>query len=193
MPMLQTRRERFLMGVTALAVVFGGGYLVAYRPLMAKYQDLDARIADLKKSLDETKEQSVRSQQYRAEFDRIRESLSIEGTEQDKKNRISDELTKLTNECGITQGSRSENPAEWIDDDFKIYSYSLKTIETDWPTLAAFLYQVENNPAVLEINKLSVQRGRGAGVSSLNSIKADVDISRIIESKRATKETKKRR
>ncbi len=193
MAVLQTKRERFLMGLTALAVVFGGGYLIAFRPLMAKFKDMDTRIADLQKSLEKTEEQSIRSQQYREEFERIRESLSIEGTEQDKRNRISEELTKLLNECGIIPNSRNENPADWIDDDFKTYSFSLKAISTDWPTLAAFLYQVESNPAVLEINKLTVRRKAGAGAASGNAIQADVDISRTIESKKATRERRRGR
>ncbi len=193
MAMLQTKRERFLMGVTALAVVFGGGYLLAFRPLMAKYNDMNTRIADLKKDLEKTLEQSIRSKQYKAEFERIRESLSIEGTEQDKRNSISAELTKLLNGCGIIPNSQNENPEERIDDDFKTYSFSLKSIRTDWPTLAAFLYQVETNPAVLEIKKLTVRRLMGAGVTSGTAIQADVDISRTIESKKAPRERRRGR
>jgi Tfp pilus assembly protein PilO len=193
MAMLQTQRERFLMGLTALAVVLGGGYLFVFRPLVDQYRSLDSRIADLKSDLEKTKEQNVRSQLYRAEFERIKASLSIEGTAQDKKNSIREELTKLLNVCGITAGKQDENPEEWLDDDFKAYSFSLKAINTDWPTLAAFLYQVENNPSVLEIKSLSVQRKLGAGVTSGNAIQANVDISRTIESKRQTKESKKKK
>ncbi|MBK7495960.1 MAG: hypothetical protein IPI28_11415 [Candidatus Omnitrophica bacterium] len=84
MAVLQTKRERFLMGLTALAILFGGGYLLAFRPLYNEYKSLDMQIADIRKDW-ETKEQYVRSKQYRAEFERIRESLSIEGSEQEKR------------------------------------------------------------------------------------------------------------
>lgn len=191
MAMMQTQRERFLMGVTALAVVFGGGYLLAFRPVMSKYTDLNDRIVALQKDLAKTKEQNVRSQQYRAEFERIKASLSIEGTEQDKKTRINEELTKLLSECGITYNSLTENPEERIDDDFKIYSFSLKGINTDWATLATFLYQVEINPAVLEVKSMSIRRKAGAGVTSPNLVQADVEISRTIEHKIAARKKKK--
>jgi hypothetical protein len=183
MAVLQTKRERFLMGLTALAILFGGGYLLAFRPLYNEYKSLDMQIADIRKDWEKTKEQYVRSKQYRAEFERIRESLSIEGSEQEKKERINAELTRLLEESAIIPSSQIESNPERIDDDFKIYSFSLKTISTDWPTLAAFLYQIETNPAVLEIKSLTVPEKQGAGVSSNSAITADVDISRLVEHK----------
>jgi Tfp pilus assembly protein PilO len=183
MAMLQTRRERFLMGLTAIAILFGGGYLVAFRPLMVKYQGIDQQISEVKKSWENTKEQFIKSKQYRAEFDRIRESLSIEGTAQDKKTKITEELTSLLEQASITPNSQTENAAERIDDDFQIYTFSLKNISTDWPTLSAFLYMIETNPAVLEVKTLTVRRRTGAGVTSNAAISADVDVSRLVENK----------
>lgn len=182
----KSARERFLMSITAIAVLFGGGYLFAYKPVYARYQDLDQQINSSKTKWEQSVEDFVRSKEYRAEFDRIRESLSLEGTEGEKKLRINEELTRLLDETGIVPKSRTENNPERIGDDFKSYSFSLKNIETDWPTVARFLYEVENNPAVLEVKKIEVRKNPTKTAPASQAIRVDIDITRIIEHEWAT-------
>lgn len=181
------------MGITSLVVILGIGYLFALRPLQAKADDLDDQIAEAKKQWTSTKDQFIRSKQIRAEFERRKEGLALEGTEQDKKERINQELTKLLEDTQIVPRARSENNPERIDDDFKVYSFSLKNIGTDWGTLASFLYQIETNPAVLEVKTLTVRRSPG-GTDNKAQIVADIDITRLIEQKiTRTKEKKGRK
>ncbi|MCG3196683.1 MAG: hypothetical protein GHCLOJNM_01159 [bacterium] len=192
MAVLQTKRERLLMGLTALAVVFGGGYLFVFRPVIAMYRDLDSEIAKAREQYAAAKDKYIRSKQIRAEFEHIRESLSLEGTEQKKQEQINSELTRLVDENHILPHQQSPSSGENIDD-FKIYSFDLKTIETDWPTLAAFLYAVENTPAVLEVQSLTVAKNPGRNLPPNKTIKVDIRISRLIEHKLARTERRGRR
>lgn len=65
MAVLQTKRERLLMGLTALAVVFGGGYLFVFRPVIAMYRDLDSEIAKAREQYAAAKDKYIRSKQIR--------------------------------------------------------------------------------------------------------------------------------
>jgi hypothetical protein len=183
MALLQSKRERTLMGLTALAVLLGGGYFFVFSPFKQMYKDLDDQIATAKKQWEETKDRFVRSKQYRSEFDRIRESLSLEGDEAAQKQRIDQELTKLLDDTGIQPSARLSGNAEQVDDDFKVYSFTLKTIETSWPTLSTFLYKIETNPALLEIKKLDVVQNSTRGAGPNKAVKADIEITRMIEHK----------
>ncbi|KXK39417.1 MAG: hypothetical protein UZ16_OP3001000415 [Candidatus Hinthialibacteria bacterium OLB16] len=138
------------MGLTALAILFGGGYLLAFRPLYNEYKSLDMQIADIRKDWEKTKEQYVRSKQYRAEFERIRESLSIEGSEQEKKERINAELTRLLEESAIIPSSQIESNPERIDDDFKIYSFHSRQFRLTGPHWPRFCTRSKPTPLFLK-------------------------------------------
>ena len=60
MALFQSHRERFLGGATALAVLFGGGYLFVFKPAMAAYGELVAGIALSLKTFPEADSEKAR-------------------------------------------------------------------------------------------------------------------------------------
>jgi len=192
MAFMQSGRERMLVGLTTLAVLAGGGYLFVFRPGIEYYRDLETRIERRKQTWEEKRERLIKSQQYRAQFDKIRESLSLPGTEQDKKSRIAQDLTALLEGINIVAKNYPAPNAEQIDDDFRIYTFSLRTIQTDWPTLARLLYEIENSDSVLEVSSLSVKENR-VRRQNAEEIVVDLDISRMVEHPQARRTRRPRR
>jgi Tfp pilus assembly protein PilO len=191
MAFLQTQREKSLMGITLLAVLLGGGYFLVFKPIHSRYQDLDTEVSSLKTKWTESAEQYVLSKKYRARFNRIRETLSLTGSQQEMKSQINEELTRLLQENQISFSVMTENSPERIDDDFKIYSFSLKGIRTSWETLGKLLYSIENDPAVLEVKKMTVRKETGA--DGVGMIVVDIDISRLLEDKIQRRTTSRRK
>lgn len=183
MAMLQTKRERFLMSLTAFAVVFGGGFLFVGKPLYAIYADLDNQIARTKTTWDEKKESFVNSEKLRARFEKSREALTIEGSEAEKRQKILQDLTTLFEETSIVPQSSQMNSVERVHDEFVVYSFSAKSIQTDWPTLARLLYEIDNSDAVLEVSRMTVKRTtRRPGFGQERApLTVDIDISRLVE------------
>ena len=191
MALFQSHRERFLGGATALAVLFGAGYLFVYKPAMAAYGELEANIDAKKQTLDEKRISYEKAQEYRARFERMRDNLSFESleTEQEKKDRVQKELIEILDKIGIVTQKMSQPEAEAIDDQFRIYTFKLSGIRTNWATLATLLYEIENSAAVLEVSSLKVtnfQRGQAG------EIQVDLDISRLVEHKVERKKSRGR-
>ena len=195
MAFLQSKRERFLMSVTALAVVFGGGYLFIGKPLYGMYLDLDQKIENTKKKWTEKKESFINSEKLRARFEKSREALVIQGNEAEQRQKILQDLTTLFEETEIVPQSSQMNSKDRVHDDFVVYSFSCKSIQTDWPTLARLLYEIENSDAVLEVSRMTVKRNnrRSFGGKKKAPLTADLDISRLVEDKVKKRKTRKRR
>ena len=196
MPGLQTKRERLLMGATAVAVLFGGGYFFAFQPIYAHYEKLDSKITSRQVDWKKNKERFIQSKLLRTRFERIRESLSLEGNQQQITEQISEELTRLLEEYNIIYSTQSGGGQERIEKtDFVIYTYDLKGIRTTWEALAAFLYAIETNPAVLEIKKVNIRRSSNRTEAQDGMVQAEVSISRVVENplkKRGKRSRKKR-
>jgi len=171
------------MSITAIAVVFGGGYLFVGKPLHATYLELDDEIADAKSSWSDKKESFINSEKLRARFEKSREAIVIEGTEAEKRQKVLQDLTTLLDQTGIVPQSSQMNQVDRVHDDFVIYSFSCKSIQTDWPTLARLLYEIENSAAVLEVSRMNVKRNNRRGVGEKSDLIVDIDISRLVEDK----------
>jgi hypothetical protein len=132
--------------------------------------------------LEEKRISYEKAQEYRARYDKMRDSLSFESsaTEQEKKDRVQKELIEILDKIGIVTQRMSQPEAEAIDDQFRIYTFKLSGIRTNWATLATLLYEIENSAAVLEVSNLKIakfQRGEAG------EIQVDLDISRLVEHK----------
>ena len=182
MALFQTQRERFLGGVTALAVLLGGGYFFIFKPGMEFYESLDDQVVAKKKDLESKRERYKKSREYRARFDKMRASLSLEGvqTEQEKRQLIMEQLNGLMERVELVAQGISGPIPERIDDQFRLYEFRLRGINTDWLTLAKFLYEVDHSDAVLEVSKMTIKKRTGRG-SALGEINVDMDISRLVE------------
>ncbi|MCA9428374.1 MAG: hypothetical protein KC994_25065, partial [Candidatus Omnitrophica bacterium] len=169
----------------ALVVLAGGGYLFVGQPLFAMYTDMDTKISNAKSSWEEDKESFINSEKLRARFEKSREALVIEGEEAEKRQRILQDLTTLLEETEISPQSSQMNSTDRIDDDFVIYSFSCKTIYTDWPKLARLLYEIENSDAILEVSRMNVKRNnrRSFGDQEQAELVVDLEISRLVENK----------
>lgn len=181
MAFANTQREKNLLILTVLAVVFGGGYFLVFSPIRQHYQALDQEIQELMESWEDNKQLFIQSKQYRAEYERISDSLSLDGDQSQKKEIINQELTRLLEETGIVATHRTDNNPLAVDDDYLMYSFSLRGIQTNWPTLARFLYRIETNPAILEVNKITVQRMTGSRTNEDQTLNVDIEVSRLIE------------
>ncbi|MCA9436541.1 MAG: hypothetical protein KC978_12220, partial [Candidatus Omnitrophica bacterium] len=108
-----------------------------------------------------------------------------EGEEAEKRQRILQDLTTLLEETEISPQSSQMNSTDRIDDDFVIYSFSCKTIYTDWPKLARLLYEIENSDAILEVSRMNVKRNnrRSFGDQEQAELVVDLEISRLVENK----------
>jgi hypothetical protein len=182
MALFQSGRERLLGGATALAVLFGGGYLFVFKPAMGFYAELDDTIAAKKQTLEEKRISYEKAQEYRARFDRMRDNLSFESleTEQEKKDRVSKELIEILDKIGIVTQKMSQPESDPIDDQFRVYRFKLSGIRTNWPILATLLYEIETSAAVLEVSSLKVTKFQRGGPGE---IQVDLEISRLVEHK----------
>ncbi len=195
MAFLQSKRERTLLSLTAVAIVFGGGYLFVGKPLYSTYLDFDTDIASEMKEWNKKKDSFINSEKLRARFEKSREALVIEGSEAEKRQKILQDLTTLLEESEIVPQSSQMNTVDRVHDDFVIYSFSCKSIQTDWPTLARLLYKIENSDAVLEVSRMTVKRNnrRSFGNQEKADLNVDIDISRLVEDKVKKRNTRKRR
>jgi hypothetical protein len=193
MALFQTQRERFLGGMTALAVLLGGGYFFVFRPGLELYESFDQQIVAKKKDLDKKRDRYRMSREYRARFDKMRASLSFEGIEQEpeKRQQISEQLTALMEQLELVAQNISRPIPETIDDQFRLYEFKLRGINTDWPTLARFLYEIDNSEAVLEVSSMTVKKRTGRG-KALGEINVEMDISRLVEHKDERKTSRRR-
>jgi hypothetical protein len=182
MALFQSQRERFLGGVTALAVLLGGGYFFVFRPGVEFFESLDQQIVAKKGDLEKKRERYKKSREYRARFDKMRASLSFEGieTEQEKRQQIMEQLNELMERVELVAQGISGPIPERIDDQFRLYEFRLRGINTDWPTLARFLYEVDHSDAVLEVSNMTIKKRTGRA-KELDDINVDMDISRLVE------------
>jgi hypothetical protein len=190
MAAFQSKREKILGSLTAIALLFGGGYFFVYQRAMALYDSFDADIRSAQKSWEEKKTRYKKSQNYKARFEKMRESLSLEGTEQEKRSQIAQELIKLLESVNIVATSLQEPQYEQVDDQFRIYSYNLRGIRTDRATLARLLYAIENSDAVLEVSSMNIKRGSGRSGDAELTI--DLTISRLVEHEVKRKKSSKK-
>jgi len=181
MAFLQTNRERLLGGLAALAVVAGGGYFFGFKPGYEFYRGLEDQILNRQKTWVERRERLTKAKEYEARYNKVRESLSLEGDEQDKREQISQQLTSLLEEVNVVARNLSKPTPDQINDQFRIYSFNLRGIETDWPTLASLLYKIEDSDAVLEVSKLTVKKLAQRGDQVSGKIGVDLEISRLVE------------
>lgn len=193
MALFQSQRERFLGGVTALAVLLGGGYFFAFRPGLEFYDGLNQQIEAKKKDLAKKRGRYKKSREYRARFDKMRASLSFEGldTEQEKRQQMMEQLNSLMEEVELVAQNTSGPFPETVDEQFRLYEFSLKGISTDWPILARFLYEVDNSDAVLEVSEMNVKKKTGRG-KALGSISVDMKISRLVEYEEPKRSSRRR-
>jgi len=192
MAMFQTQRERFLGGLTALVVLVGGGYFFAFKPGMDFYKTLDDQIRGREKTLREKRVRYQKSKQIRARFEKIKNTLSLQGTEQEKRQQIADELISLLEGVDIVAQNLSEPQADQVDDEFRIYSFRLRGIRTTRETLARLLYEIQNSDAVLEVSSLNVKRSSRRGDKG-EELSVDLQISRLVEHKVDRKRKRSRR
>ncbi len=159
---LKSRRERILFGA-ALLVILGAFAWVGYDKVTNILNRLDEEISDLERSLREKKHTEKSDRAIADRYVRVREELTIPGSESEVKSSIREELTKL---LGGERGPAyttilAKDPQRDREGFLTTYQFSIDNIKAiTIGDLARFLDKMERESEVLEIESIQISNPR---------------------------------
>lgn len=189
--MIRTRSEKILFSVV-LILAIGLGGLYVYRnygdDLFGGNTNLESRIA----SIEEMQQVRDQSAEIQKRYEQLKSELELEGSDSEQMQSFRTEITTILEQLNIGKSYQdlvSREPRR--EDDFKIISISIEQLQCSPQVLGQFLYQLEGQSEVIEVEKCVINNlvsdtgqlsRQFQSLSSPNGLLAvDLQISRLVE------------
>jgi len=205
--MAGSNRERWLMTVVGIAILFWGGSY-AYRSfgsdIWIKPEDIDQRREAIETLLAKQEQSFAIEKLHKAMI----VELQVEGEDSEQLLNVREDISGILREAGLEGKYRSITPKDpEKKDDFKILSFSIDNIECTTKQLGELLYIIEKRSNVMEVKKCDIENmvrengklsyGRRTRVQNATAplsgmLTVDLEISRLVEYRKGEKPKKKR-
>lgn len=157
----KSRRERILVFLTAILVVGVLG-VMGFGRVRAKLADMDSQIVKYQLEFNGMERDSRAKQSNAVRYRRVKESLTIAGSDSEVMAVIRSELVELLNRTGFPTPEITARPPQPDREGFlTTYTFEIRGIRAcSMRQLAEFLYEMEQSSDVLEIESINMQNPR---------------------------------
>ena len=188
--MIRKKRERILFWIVVILLLFTGGYLYIYEGLVDNWTELNEEIDSLQNQLDKMESNFSRKKDISERYARVTHNLRIEGSEEEQKTFILNEINSLLASSGLQPKVRTPLPTE-VDGNFKMFFFDLPDITCSPDELFLFLNLLEEFSSVLEVDRLII---RNFDYEDLDvTFRIDLKLSRLVYSEETDEPSRRRK
>ena len=177
--MIKKKRERILLWVVIVLLLFTGGYLYIFDGLVDNWNALNEEIETLQDQLDKMQSNFGRKKDISEKYARVTHNLRIEGSEEEQRTFILNEINSLLTSSGLNPKTRTPLPTE-VDGNFKMFFFDLPDVTCTPDELFLFLDLLEEFSSVLEVDRLIIRNFDYEGEDV--SFRVDLKLSRLVYS-----------
>ncbi|MDP2942427.1 MAG: type 4a pilus biogenesis protein PilO [Candidatus Omnitrophota bacterium] len=168
------KRERNLFCITAVLIIFWivQGFVV--KPIFTKWKQLDEKISADALKLERNLEMIKRKDAIKSDYEKYASAVKMAGSEEEEMAKFLTEIEALATSSSIRVIDIKPRPARKIRF-YKNYLVELEA-EGDINQVSKFIYDIQNSPQMLRVDKLSLGI-KGAGT---NLLKCRILVSKIL-------------
>lgn len=168
------KREKFLLYLTVALLVIWVLHGFIVKPIANKWKQIDEKIEISGLSLEKNQKIIDRKDRIRREYEKYATSVKMTGSEEEEMAKLLTEIESLARSSSVRIIGIKPRPIKKVQF-YNIYFVELDA-EGDIGQISKFIYDIQNSPQLLKVDKFSL----GTKGEATNLLKCQILISKIL-------------
>lgn len=168
----QREKRLFYLTISLLAILFI--YRFVIKPVVVNWKDLDEKISVSGLKLEKSQKMLNLKSRIQRDYERYASSVRMTGSEEEEMAKFLTEIESLARSSSVHISGIKPLPIKKVDF-YKKYIVELEA-EGDINQVSRFIYDIQNSPQLLKIDKFSLST-KGAGT---NLLKCNILVSKVL-------------